>query len=141
MASTTWLSKRMSRLLLLALLVGHSLVTQARIIRIEIVSRESPCFEGRVFGAAGVYEKLRGRAYGEIDPTLPENAVITDIRLAPRNINGMVEYSMDIYLLRPLNAASGNHKLFAEIPNRGGKLFGGLNNSSGGNDPSTATQA
>src|ERR1700754_1341517 len=129
------------RWLLPALLLAPGLVTQARIIRIEILSRESPCFEGRIFGAAGAYEKLRGRAYGEIDPTLPQNAVITDIRLAPRNTRGMVEYSMDIYLLRPLNAASGNHKLFAEIPNRGSKLFGGLNNSSGGNDPSSAAQA
>jgi len=127
--------------LLLAVLLGQCLAAQARIIRIEIISRESPCFEGRVFGSAGVYEKLRGRAYGEIDPTLPQNAVITDIRLAPRNARGMVEYSMDIYLLRPVNAAAGNHKLFAEIPNRGGKLFGGLNNSSGGNDPSTSAQA
>src|ERR1700743_3732063 len=91
---------------LLMVLLGQSLVTQARIIRIEILSREAPCFEGRIFGAAGAYEKLRGRAYGEIDPTLPQNAVITDIRLAPRNTRGMVEYSMDIYLLRPLNAAS-----------------------------------
>jgi hypothetical protein len=131
----------LTRLLLLALLMGQGLVTQARIIRIEIVSRESPCFEGRIFGAAGAYEKLRGRAYGEIDPTLPQNAVITDIRLAPRNTRGMVEYSMEIYLLRPLNPVSGNHKLFVEIPNRGGKLFGGLNNSSGGNDPSLAAQA
>ncbi len=131
----------LNRWLLLALLLGQSLVMQARIIRIEIISRESPCFEGRIFGAAGAYEKLRGKAYGEIDPTLPQNAVITDIGLAPRNIRGMVEYSMDIYLLRPLNPAAGNHKLFAEIPNRGGKLFGGLNNSSGGNDPSTSAQA
>ncbi|HTI90888.1 MAG TPA: alpha/beta hydrolase domain-containing protein [Puia sp.] len=129
------------RWLLLALLLAPGLITQARIIRIEIISRESPCFEGRIFGVVGAYEKLRGRAYGEIDPTLPENAGITDIRLAPRNTRGMVEYSMDIYLLRPLNAAAGNHKLFAEIPNRGGKLFGGLNNSSGGNDPSLSAQA
>jgi hypothetical protein len=114
---------------------------EAGVIRVEITSKESPCFEGRIFGAAGAYEKLRGKAYGELDPLSPQNALITDIQLAPRNARGLVEYSMDIYLLRPSDQARGNHKLFVEIPNRGGKLFGGLNNSSGGNDPSTAAQA
>ena len=38
------------------------------------------------------YEKLTGRFFGELDPKLPQNAVITDIELAPRNARGMVEY-------------------------------------------------
>ncbi|HEY6901107.1 MAG TPA: alpha/beta hydrolase domain-containing protein, partial [Puia sp.] len=129
-----------SRFLSAFVLLGVSLSAQARIIRIEITSRESPCFEGRVFGQAGAYEKLRGKAYGEVDPRLPENALITDILLAPRNARGMVEYSTDIYLLRPVDLSKSNHRLFVEIPNRGSKLFGGLDNSSGGNDPSTAAQ-
>lgn len=130
----------MKLFLLFLVLLETGLNVQARIIRIEITSRESPCFEGHVFGTAGAYEKLRGKAYGELDPRLPENALITDLLLAPRNARGMVEYSMDIYLLRPVNLGLSNHKLFAEIPNRGGKLFGGLDNSGGGNDPSTAAQ-
>jgi hypothetical protein len=120
---------------------GGLFKAEAGIIRIDITSIESPCFGGRVFGPVGAYEKLRGRAYGEVDPTLAGNALITDILLAPRNSRGMVEYSMDIYLLRPIDPARGNHRLFVEIPNRGGKLFGGLNNSAGGNDPATAEQA
>ncbi|MBS1665320.1 MAG: hypothetical protein JST68_30025 [Bacteroidetes bacterium] len=130
----------MKFLLLFSVLLGAGLMVQARIIRIEITSKESPCFEGHVFGSAGVYEKLRGKAYGEIDPRLPENALITDILLAPRNARGMVEYSMDIYILRPVELSKSNHKLWVEIPNRGSKLFGGFDNSSGGNDPSTAAQ-
>ncbi|WP_324671720.1 alpha/beta hydrolase domain-containing protein [Hymenobacter sp. GOD-10R] len=114
---------------------------QARIVRIEITSVQSPTFEGKVFGKVGAYEKLRGKAYGEVDPSLPQNALITDIALAPRNARGMVEYSMDIYLLKPLKLSQGNHKLFLEVNNRGSKLFGGFNNSSGGNDPTTAAQA
>ncbi len=129
------------RRLLVAIFLLGALCAKAGIVRIEITGRESPCFEGKVFGKAGAYEKLRGKAYGEVDPSLPQNALITDILLAPRNLRGMVEYSMDIYILRPVDPDRGNHKLFVEIPNRGGKLYGGLNNSRGGNDPSTAAQA
>lgn len=113
----------------------------ARITRIVISRVESPTFDGKVFDKTGTYEKLYGRAYGEIDPANPLNRVITDITLAPRNSRGMVEYSMDIYLLKPVNLANGNHKLFLEVNNRGGKLFGGFNNSSGGNDPVSAADA
>ncbi len=117
------------------------LVAQARIVRIEITSRQSPTFEGNVFGSVGAYEKLRGKAYGELDPNSPQLAAITDIKLAPRNARGMIEYSMDMYILKPIDLNKGNHKLFLEVNNRGGKLFGGLNKSSGGNDPTTAAQA
>ena len=129
------------RSFLVFLLLVANLAAQARIIRIEITSRQSPTFEGKTFGRVGAYEKLRGKAYGELDPASPQNAPITDIALAPRNARGMVEYSMDIYILKPINLSQGNHKLFLEINNRGGKLFGGFNNSTGGNDPTTAAQA
>ncbi|WP_221622278.1 alpha/beta hydrolase domain-containing protein [Larkinella rosea] len=130
---------RLSQLLLFLVIIAQS--GQARIVRIEIGSRQSPAFEGRVFGSVGAYEKLRGKAYGELDPNRPQNAVITDLRLAPRNARGMVEYVMDIYILKPIDLKTGNHRLFLEVNNRGGKLFGGLNNSMGGNDPTTAAQA
>lgn len=113
---------------------------EAGIVRLAITSKE-PAFEGRIFGNVGAYEKLRGRAYGEVDPRLPQNALVTDLQLAPHNAHGMVEYSMDIYILKPIEIQKGNHKIFAEIPNRGSKLFGGFNKSSGGNDPSSAEQA
>jgi len=114
---------------------------QARITRIEITSTESPTFGGTTFGAAGAYEKLRGKAYGEVNPADPRNAVITDLELAPRNAAGMVEYSMDIFVLKPVNLANGNGKLFMEVNNRGGKLYGSFNLSGGGNNPTTAADA
>jgi hypothetical protein len=67
----------------------------------------------------GQYEKLVGRAFGEVDPAAPRNAVIADIDLAPRNARGMVKYSTDIYILRPVERSRGNHRLFFEINNRG----------------------
>ena len=53
----------------------------------------------------------------------------------------MVEYSMDFYILKPSDPSKGNHKVFYEVNNRGGKQFGGFNGSSGGNNPTTAANA
>src|SRR5262245_49743912 len=111
------------------------------ITRIDIASVESPTFEGKTFGSVGAYEKLRGTAFGELDPNDPRNAVITDLQFAPRNARGNIEYSMDFYILKPIDLAKSNHKLFMEVNNRGGKLFGSLNLSSGGNNPTTAAHA
>jgi hypothetical protein len=119
----------------------------ARITLINITSVQSPTFSGASFGPVGQYEKLVGRAFGEVDPNDSHNASITDIGLAPRNTNGMVEYSMDIYILRPVDQSKGNHRLLFEVNNRGNKLalsgsFGSLNDSAtGGNDPTTAADA
>ncbi len=115
---------------------------QARIVRIQITRVESPTFEGRSFGDVGQYEKLVGRAFGEVDPADPRDAVIVDIGLAPRNASGMVEYSIDIYILKPVDSSRGNGRVFFEINNRGNKLsLGGVNDSLGGNDPTTAADA
>jgi len=133
---------------LFALLASVALaptLAEARITRIAIDPAplsQSPTFEGTTFGSVGAYEKLRGKAYGELDPRDPHNAVITDIELAPRNpATGKVEYSMDIYILKPLDLSKGNHKLYMEVNNRGGKLFGAFNGSGGGNNPTTAADA
>src|SRR5437879_189410 len=113
------------------------------ITRLEITRVESPTFEGRSFGSVGQYEKLVGRAYGEVDPNDARNSVITDLDLAPTNANGMVEYSTDVYILRPVDPTQGNHRLFFEINNRGNNLsFGQLNDATtGGNDPTSTDDA
>src|SRR3989442_9610665 len=120
---------------------GGSDTVAPGITRIDITSVESPTFEGRTFGSVGAYEKLRGKAYGEVDPRDPQNAVIPDIELAPRNARGKVEYSVDFFILNPVNLRDGNRKLFVEVNNRGGKLFGPFNGSGGGNNPTTAADA
>lgn len=125
-------------LLAIALFTGLS-VARAGIIKITITSRE-PAFGGRVFGKVGAYEKLKGKAYGEVDPNLPQNALITDIQLAPRNARGMVEYTTDIYILKPVDLSKGNHKLFENIPNRGNKTFAAFNKGGGGNEPTIGDQ-
>jgi len=96
---------------------------EARITRIEIAKIE-PAFAGASFGAAGTYERLTGKAYGEVDPRSPANAGIQDIGLAPRNARGMVEYVTDIDIVRPADRSKSNGLLFFNIVNRGNK--GGL---------------
>ena len=127
----------------LVVALGAPILAEARITRIEITRVESPTFEGVSFGDVGRYEKLVGRAFGEVDPADPRNAVIVDVGLAPRNARGMVEYSADVYILRPVDRANGNHRVFFEINNRGNNLsFGQINNTTtGGNNPTTAADA
>src|SRR6516165_1676372 len=66
---------------------------EARVTKIVIENKVSPAFDGASFGAAGQYETIAGRAFGELDPNDPKNAIIQDIKLAPRNAKGMVEYT------------------------------------------------
>jgi Alpha/beta hydrolase domain len=100
------------------------IASQARIVRLEITEIK-PAFGGRGFGEVGAYERVIGKAFGEVDPKSPANALIQDIALAPRNAKGMVEYSTDIDILRPADRTKSNGVLFFNILNRGNK--GGLN--------------
>lgn len=91
---------------------------EARITKIEITSR-ALAFGGASFGSVGQYETLRGVAYGEIDPDDPLNEVITDIKLAPRNSRGKVEYNMDFWINKPVDMTRANGTLLHDVPNRG----------------------
>jgi hypothetical protein len=102
---------------------------------------QTPTFEAKTFGAVGTYDKIRGTAAGKLDPKDPKNADITDIALAPTDANGLVDYNVDFYILKPSDLTKGNHKVFFELVNRGSKQFGPLNLSGGGNDPTTAADA
>lgn len=104
------------RLLLVMCLIAGQL--QAAITKIEITKTES-YKNGVSFGEAGPYERVYGRAYGEVDPLSPFNEIIQDIKLAPRNAHGHVEYVSDIILLRPVNMAKSNGILYLSLPNRG----------------------
>src|SRR5207249_3002542 len=114
---------------------------QAHVRKIQITAKESPTFGGYSWPGVGQYEKIVGKAFGELDPNDPKNAVIVDIQLAPRNRNGKVEYSFDFYILKPMDLSKGNHKMLYEPPNRGRKTIAALNRGVGGNDPGSLTDA
>jgi len=67
------------------------------------------------------YERIVGKVHCAVDPRVPQNRVIADVDLGPRNADGKVEFSADLYILRPRDAAKRNGTLLVEIPNRGGK--------------------
>jgi Alpha/beta hydrolase domain len=114
----------------------------AHITRIQVITRESPTFGGYSWPGIGQYEKIAGKAFGEVDPADPKNSLIVDIQLAPRNARGNVEYAFDFYILKPLDLTRGAHKVMYEPPNRGRKTWAALGRiSSGGNDPGSITDA
>ena len=96
---------------------------QARITEIRIDAVE-PFIDGHAFGTVGPYERLKGIAKGELDPAARENAGIVDLDKAPRNSRGMVEYEVDIFILRPADPAKGSGILYYEVLNRGNKQLG-----------------
>jgi hypothetical protein len=110
----------------------------ARITKIEIdaARSQSPTFGGYSWPGVGRYEKIVGKAHGEVNPSDPKNAAIVDIGLAPRNARGNVEYSFDFYILKPIDLGKGAHRVMYEPPNRGGKTWTALARvTGGGNDP------
>jgi hypothetical protein len=78
----------------------------------EIVGSE-PAFDGQQFGNTGAYERLTAKAFGEVDPADPHNAIIQDLRLAPRNAHGMVEYVTNVEILKPADIARGTASCFS----------------------------
>ena len=110
-------------------------------ILIDPDQSESVTFDGLSFGSVGQYEKIRGIAYGEVDPSDPRNAVITDIELAPVNAQGMVEYSMDIFILKPVDLNRGNHRILFDFNNRGQMRVGLFNDAVTTNNPTSAKDA
>jgi hypothetical protein len=97
-----------------------SAMSPARVVRVEIMSR-TDVQEGKPFGNAGPYEKIVGRVYFAVDPANLHNRQIVDLDKAPRNANGEVEFSADLYLLRPKDTNKGNHTVLFEVSNRGGR--------------------
>jgi Alpha/beta hydrolase domain len=110
----------------------------AHITRIEITATESPTFGGFSWPNVGQYEKLVGKAYGEVNPYDRHNRDIVDIELAPRNARGNVEYSFDFYILKPINLHKGAHRVMYEPPNRGRKTWNTFGRVPSGNDPGSS---
>jgi hypothetical protein len=99
----------------------------SRITRLDITSRR-PAFGGTSFGTVGPYEILIGTAYAVADPKARQNAGIVDIDNARRGTAGLIEYSFDFQILKPLDLNKGNRVLLYEVSNRGrGQLYAALN--------------
>jgi hypothetical protein len=107
----------------------------AHVTRVEIISR-TDIQDGRAFGLAGAYEKIVGRVYFAVNPDNLHNRLIVDLDKAPRNAQGEVEFSADLYLLKPKDMNKGNNSVLFEVSNRGGKGILRLVNGVTSSDPS-----
>src|SRR5262245_59567116 len=129
---------RFTRWLLVAL--GLALTASpvlAEVTRIDILKRED-VLGGKSFGNAGPYEKIVGRVHFAVDPDNPRNKIIADLDKAPRNAQGKVEFSSDLYIIKPKDPARGNGVLFFDIVNRGNKgLLRAFSRGSGSADPTS----
>ncbi len=125
-----------------AFVSAFTLVVEAEVVRFEVLEVESPTFEGREFGKVGPYEKLIARATLEVDPIDEYNAGIVDLALAPKNAAGRVEFVAEVAILKPVDLAKGNGRIFYEVLNRGRKISLGLmNDAPRTNNPTTAADA
>jgi len=109
----------------------------AEVVRIEVQWR-SDLVGGQAFGPAGPYEKIAGRIFFAVDPSLPANRIVADLDKAPRNAAGQVEFSSDFFLIKPKQIEKGNGTVLYEVSNRGGKgMLGFYNMASGSLNPTT----
>ncbi|MEH2549367.1 hypothetical protein V1283_006012 [Bradyrhizobium sp. AZCC 2262] len=110
--------------LAVALVVTH--LAQARVTRIVV--------DQTIALPGGRNKSLSGRAYGELDPKNPLNAIITDIQYAPLNARGQVEYVSHFTLIKPVNMSMASGVLWYDLVNRGRPVA--MNNSPSSIGPS-----
>ena len=115
-------------------------LSPAALLRIEL-SERSDVLAGKSFGSAGPYERLIGKAYFAVDPKNAANRIISDIDKAPRDEHGLVEFSADLYVLKPRDLSRGNRAVLFEVSNRGGKgMLSFYDRASGSSDPRAPEQ-
>src|SRR6185312_4734252 len=111
-----------------ALLFAGAGVSGAEVTRVEIATRADVGLSG--------YEKIVGTIYFAVDPKAARNRVVADLDKAPVNATGLVEFSSDLYILRP-KATPGNGAALVDILNRGNKVVLNGFNRGGSHDPAT----
>ena len=119
--------------LLCVLLVAVILspMAAAEVVRVEVVSREIAA-DWPAQDRSGPYEIIKGTVHFEVDPDNSANLLVADLKLAPRNARGRVEFSADFELHKPVDADRGNHRLIYFVNNRGNKMAGGHFNHAAG---------
>ena len=91
---------------------------QARVTRI-VIDETTPMAvpEGSVAPSIA-YEQVAGRAFGELDPKLPGNALIQDIELA-KDADGKARYIASFVIYKPVDMGKASGLLWHDVPNRG----------------------
>ncbi len=113
---------RFRRALASLLLLGLPSLLPAAVTAVHVLER-ADVLNGKPFGKTGPYEAIRARVEFAVDPKLAANRIITDIDLAPKNEHGLVQFSADLFVLKPRDPKTGNGTALVEISNRGGKAL------------------
>ena len=108
---------------------GSGRAARAEVTRVDVARRVD-------LGASG-YEKIIGTIHFAVDPKDPRNRMVVDLDKAPVNAAGRVEFSSDLYILRP-KAPRGNGAALVDVLNRGNKVV--LNGFNRGGSPDPATE-
>jgi Alpha/beta hydrolase domain len=103
----------------LAVLAGFALcgAAEARVTRI-VIDEVTPFSEPAGSAPGIAYEQVAGRAFGELDPRLPGNAIIQDISLA-KDADGRVRYVVTFLILKPVDMQRASGLMWHDVPNRG----------------------
>ena len=105
----------MGPILAAAALILVSFSAQSRVTRI-VIDETVPLPATASGGIA--FEQVAGRAFGELDPKLPGNALIQDIELA-KDADGKVRYVASFVLTKPVDMNKASGLMWHEVPNRG----------------------
>ena len=107
----TTIDRALCAVLLACLPIAASHARVTRIVIDETASEPA--------SATGIaYEQIAGRAFGELDPKLPGNALIQDIGLA-KDADGKVRYVASFVLIKPVDMGQASGLLWHDVPNRG----------------------
>ncbi len=113
------------------IVLASAMPARAEVTRIAVARRAD-------VGQSG-YEKIVGTVYFAVDPKDARNRVVADLDKAPVNAAGRVEFSSDIYILRPKDPAHANGVALVDILNRGNKIV--LNGFNRARSPDPASEA
>jgi hypothetical protein len=91
--------------------------SEARVTRI-VIDETVPL---PAVAGAPAYERVAGRAFGELDPKLPQNAIIQDIELGKER-DGKLHYVASFTLTKPVDLAKASGLMWHDVPNRGRRL-------------------
>jgi hypothetical protein len=94
-------------------MLGASAATEARVVRIIADSTTSSTTTG--------YTTVIGRAFGELDPSNPANAIINDLSLGLDD-DGKARYVTSFRLAYPTDLARASGLMWHDVPNRGGRV-------------------
>ena len=92
-------------------------VSHARVTKIVVDNTATLTATGQNIA----YQQVSGRAFGELDPANPLNAIIQDIGLA-KDADGKVRYVASFVLTKPVDMTQASGMMWHDVPNRGSPI-------------------